>query len=146
MRRLYTIGHTRKSLREFVGLLREAGVDTVVDIRLRNTSHLAGFAKRDDLEFLLREGFGIGYAHHPELAPTEEMLSRYRADRDWHAYAEGFARLMEERGTPEAAAAILVPLDAPCLLCAEDSPEHCHRRLVAEAVAAHTGWEVIHLQ
>ena len=74
-----TIGYTKKSLEHFVRLLQEAGVDAVIDIRLRNTSQLAGFAKRDDLAFLLCKGFGIKYEHHPELAPTPEILDAYKA-------------------------------------------------------------------
>ena len=59
MSTIFTIGHTKKSLERFIRLLQDAEVDAVIDIRLRNTSQLAGFAKRDDLAFILREGFGI---------------------------------------------------------------------------------------
>ena len=145
--KLFTVGHTRKPLRRFVALLREAGVDCVVDVRLHNTSQLAGFAKRDDLEFLLREGFGVGYAHHPELAPTEEILGRYKRDRNWEAYVSAFTALMEERGMAAHAAEVLGAYSCPCLLCSEDDPRRCHRRLLAEAVAASRGdTEVIHLR
>src|SRR5436309_1092613 len=97
MEKLFTIGYTRKSLRAFIELLQGAGVDAVVDIRRNNTSQLAGFAKREDLAYLLRAGFGIAYEHRLELAPTEEILGRYRRDRDWAAYREAFERLMEEQ-------------------------------------------------
>ena len=78
MTRLYTIGYQRKPLARFIGDLQAAGVDGVIDVRLRNTSHLAGYTKRDDLAFLLREGFGIEYEHRPELAPTPEIFDAYR--------------------------------------------------------------------
>jgi uncharacterized protein (DUF488 family) len=144
---LFTIGYTRKSLKAFVELLRTSGVDAVVDIRLHNTSQLAGFAKRDDLAFLLREGFGIAYEHRPELAPTEELLARYRRDRDWTEYVVTFERLIEEREMETVARAALAPYRRPCLLCAEDRPEQCHRRLLAERLqAAIPGLEVIHLR
>ncbi|MBI3948214.1 MAG: DUF488 domain-containing protein, partial [Armatimonadetes bacterium] len=97
MKHLLTIGHTRKPLRRFISLLRDAGVDAVIDIRRHNTSQLAGFAKRDDLEFLLREGFGIAYEHHPELAPTEEILRRYQKDHDWRSFEADYTALMEEQ-------------------------------------------------
>ena len=74
---LYTIGFTQLSLSDFVGLLRAAGVDAVVDTRLRNTSQLAGWAKRDDLAFLLREGFGIAYEHVTPFAPSDALLDGY---------------------------------------------------------------------
>ena len=134
---VYTIGHQRKPLATFIGQLREAGVDAVIDVRLRNTSHLAGYTKRDDLAFLLREGFGIAYEHHPELAPTSEVFDDYREDQDWAAYEARFLPLLVERSTEGVGREILARYRAPCLLCAEPQADHCHRRLVAEYWAAH---------
>jgi uncharacterized protein (DUF488 family) len=147
MEQLLTIGYTRKSLQRFVELLRGAGVDAVIDTRRHNTSQLAGFAKREDLAYLLREGFGIGYEHRLELAPTAEILARYRQDRDWPAYVQAFEGLMEETGMAVAARAVLAPYRRPCLLCAEESPERCHRRLLAERLQGlFPGLEVVHLR
>jgi len=129
---LYTIGYRRKSLSTFINQLRGAGVDAIVDIRLRNTSHLLGYTKRDTLEFLLREGFDMAYEHHPELAPTPEILDRYRDDGDWAAYETRFLPLLERRTAEQVGREILARYRAPCLLCAEATAEHCHRRLVAE--------------
>lgn len=147
MERLLTIGYTRKSLRTFIELLRDAGADAVIDTRRHNTSQLAGFAKREDLAYLLRAGFGIGYEHRLELAPTAEILARYRSDRDWPAYVEAFEQLMEETGIAGAAREALASYRRPCLLCAEDSPERCHRRLLAERLQGLIpGLEVVHLR
>ena len=143
---LYTIGYQRKPLATFVGQLREAGVTALIDVRLRNTSHLAGYTKRDDLAFLLSEGFGIAYEHHPELAPTPEILDAYRDDADWTAYESRFLSLLSERAVEEVGRALLACYRAPCLLCAEPTAEHCHRRLVAEYWAARVpGLSVVHL-
>jgi uncharacterized protein (DUF488 family) len=143
---IYTIGHTKKTLEQFIRLLQEAGVDAVVDIRLRNTSQLAGFAKRDDLAFLLREGFGIEYEHRPELAPTAEILDTYRATSDWTAYERAFLPVLAERDAAGIGSQLLARYQRPCLLCAEPRPEHCHRRLVAEWWETHLpGVEIIHL-
>lgn len=143
---LYTIGYERRPLAEFISLLREAGVDAVIDVRLRNTSHLCGYTKRDDLAFLLREGFGITYEHHPELAPTPEILDTYREDHDWPGYVARFTALLEERRAEAVGADILARYDTPCLMCYEATAEQCHRRLVAEMWAAHIpGWTVLHL-
>lgn len=141
-----TIGHTKKSLERFVRLLQEAGVDAVIDIRLHNTSQLAGFAKRDDLAFLLRTGFRIEYEHHPELAPTPELLDAYKADGDWSAYERDFLPLLTERSAGMIGNELLSRYQRPCLLCAEPTADHCHRRLVAEWWAQHLpGVEVVHL-
>ena len=146
MASLYTIGTQRKPLAAFIGQLRDAGVDAVIDIRLRNTSHLAGYTKRDDLAFLLREGFGIAYEHHPELAPTPEILDAYRADGGWTAYEADFLPLLGERSAEEVGHEILSRYRAPCLLCREPTAARCHRRLVAEYWARHLGGlAVVHL-
>jgi uncharacterized protein (DUF488 family) len=143
---IYTIGYTQKTLEQFIHLLQEAGVDAVIDVRLRNTSQLAGFAKRDDLAFLLREGFGIEYEHRTELAPTPEILDDYRTDGDWLAYQSAFLPLLIERDAETIGRELLALYRHPCLLCAEPIPDHCHRRLVAEWWTEHLpDVEVIHL-
>jgi uncharacterized protein (DUF488 family) len=142
---LHTIGFTNKSLREFIGQLREARVDGVVDVRLRNTSQLAGYAKRDDLAFIL-ELVGIGYLEEPRLAPTDAILDAYHRDRDWDAYVPAFAALLAGRPLAEVLDAIAARFARPCLLCAEPEPSRCHRRLVAEAFARlRPGLEIRHL-
>lgn len=146
MATIYTIGYKAKSLETFINQLRQASVDAVIDIRLRNTSHLAGYTKRDTLQFLLREGFSIAYEHHPELAPTPEILDSYRADKDWAAYVTSFLPLLKERAAGQVGREILGRYSAPCLLCAEPTAEHCHRRLVAEYWAGRIpGLSVVHL-
>lgn len=141
-----TIGYQSKSLSRFIEQLREAGVEAVIDIRLKNTSHLAGYTKRDTLEFLLTKGFGIAYEHHPELAPTEEILEAYQKDGDWDRYLAGFLPLLEERRAEEVGREVLGRFGTVCLLCAEPTAERCHRRLVAEHWAARLpGLTVLHL-
>jgi uncharacterized protein (DUF488 family) len=143
---IFTIGYQGQSLATFIGQLRAAGVDAVIDVRLRNTSHLAGYTKRDDLAFLLREGFGIAYEHRPELAPAAEILDAYHADEDWPAYESRFIPLLTERAAESVGREVLARYRAPCLLCAEPTAEHCHRRLVAEHWAAHVpDSTIIHL-
>lgn len=143
---VYTIGYKGKSLEMFVNQLRGVGVDGVIDVRLRNTSHLAGYTKRGDLAFLLCEGFGIAYEHHPELAPTLEIFDAYRDKSDWTAYVTSFLPLLEERAVEEIGREILARYGAPCLLCSEPTAEKCHRRLVAEYWAERLpGLTIVHL-
>ena len=141
-----TIGANSKNLRRFAEIVTGAGVDCVVDVRLNNTSQLAGYSKRDDLAFVL-ELLGIGYEHRTELAPSKDLLTAYREDPDWDAYVERFSRLIEERDMLSSGRDILSRWKRPCLLCSEDDPERCHRRLLAEYWAAHLpDVEVIHLR
>lgn len=142
---LYTIGFTKKSAERFFGLLRESGAKRIVDVRLNNVSQLSGFAKRDDLRFLLTEICGMGYVHLPEMAPTKEILDEYRkGGGDWAKYEAQFLDLMHQRQIAESIDQEL--LADGCLLCSEDTPVRCHRRLVAEYLSARWGGlEVIHL-
>ena len=144
--KLFTIGTNAKSLRRFAELLRGAAVDCVVDVRLNNRSQLAGYAKRDDLAFVL-ELLGIAYEHHPELAPDDELLASYRKSKDSDAYADGFRRLIQERDMLSVGKEILTKWQRLCLLCSEDDPQNCHRRLVAEHWAERIpGVEIEHLR
>lgn len=145
--KLYTIGFAQKNAEIFFGLLRQYGVQRVVDIRLKPNGQLSGFAKRNDLPFFLsRLVEGCQYVYMPELAPTKDILDDYRSDPDWSRYVTRFEALMDERGIPEALNRAEFERLASCLLCSEPTPEQCHRRLVAERLAAR--WldvEVIHL-
>ena len=136
---VYTIGFTQRSAAAFFGALREAGVRRLLDVRLNNTSQLAGFAKRDDLEYFLRELCGAEYVHAPLLAPTHELLDAYRKARgSWDAYAERFLALLRERRVEQVLdRAILAGPTA--LLCSEPTADRCHRRLVLEYLASAWG-------
>ena len=143
--RIYTIGFTKKSASDFFEMLKASGAKRLVDVRLNNVSQLAGFAKRDDLRYFLREISGMEYVHLPELAPTKEMLDGYRKEhKDWDTYQRLFLALMEERRI--AAPKIREAVDNGCLLCSEDKPDQCHRRLVAEYLGQRWGdVEIVHL-
>lgn len=146
MATICTIGTNQKALAQFIRLLQSAAVDAVIDIRLRNTSQLAGFAKKEDLAFLLREGFWIGYEHRPELAPSPEILDAYRQTADWPRYESTFLALLEERDALAVGRDLLNRFRMPCLLCAEPTPERCHRRLVADWLAERMpGVNIVHL-
>ena len=96
---LLTIGMVKKPAAKFFGLLDKAGVRRVIDIRLNNTSQLAGFTKRDDLRFFLKAVSGIDYLHVPECAPTKELLEEIRKKgSQWEAYEKKFLALISERG------------------------------------------------
>ena len=126
-----TIGFTQTSAERFFDRLVSAGVKKVVDVRLHNTSQLAGFAKADDLAYFLNRIGGIAYVHEPLLAPTDAMFKVYKKDKgEWAAYETRFLDLMAERQIENRLKPEL--LDGACLLCSEAKPHHCHRRLVCE--------------
>ncbi len=136
--KIFTIGFTKKTAQRFFQTLKASGAKRIVDVRLNNVSQLAGFAKRDDLAFFAKEICGMEYVHLPALAPTQEMLDGYKKrGGDWDAYEAEFLDLMKQRRIEET-----IPQDLVadgCLLCSEDKPHHCHRRLVAEYLNQHWG-------
>ncbi len=135
-RLLCTIGFAGKTAEQFFALLRDAGVRQLIDVRQNRGGQLSGFAKHPDLSFFLGAIGNIEYVHEPLLAPAPELLKSYRKGKDWPAYEAAFLETMKERGMPE-------KLDTGswaskvALLCSEPSPEKCHRRLVADLLAAH---------
>jgi uncharacterized protein (DUF488 family) len=129
---IFTIGFTKKSAEQFFGLLKKAGIQCLLDVRLNNVSQLAGFAKREDLAFFLREICGAAYLHEPLLAPTQEMLDAYKKNKGaWEEYATRFLALMADRNIEGNIRRSLFEVPT-ALLCSEATPEHCHRRLVVE--------------
>jgi uncharacterized protein (DUF488 family) len=143
--KIFTIGFTKKSAEQFFTRLKNSGTERLVDVRLNNVSQLAGFAKKDDLRYFLKAIDGINYLHLPLLAPTQEMLDSYKKKRgDWQVYERQFLELMCERKIEREVSREV--LQNACLLCSEDTPEHCHRRLVAEYLR--DKWsdvEIVHL-
>lgn len=142
---IFTIGFARKTAPEFFAILKQAGVRTVIDVRLNNVSQLAGFTKKQDLEYFLHEIAGIGYTHRPDFAPTKDIRDAYRKkDIDWSRYERRFRKLLTERRIEDVITQQLV--HKACFLCSEPTPDKCHRRLVAEYLREH--WEnveIIHL-
>ena len=129
---VFTIGFTKKTAQEFFGLLRQQGIRQLVDVRLNNVSQLAGFTKRDDLQFFLNEICGAKYIHEPLLAPTQEMLDAYKKEKGtWIEYELKFLELMRMRKIEERIDPSMFNVPT-VLLCSEPTPEHCHRRLVVE--------------
>lgn len=132
---LATIGFTRTTASGFFDRLKSAGVKKVIDVRLHNTSQLAGFAKADDLAYFLQVICGVQYDHQPLLAPTDDILKTFKRDKgDWNIYENSFMKLMEQRKIEDR----LKPeiFHGACLLCSENKPHHCHRRLVCEYLNA----------
>lgn len=142
--KIFTIGFTKTSAQHFFDRLKKSGAKNLIDVRLNNVSQLAGFAKRDDLKYFADAICGIGYQHMQALAPTQDMLDAYKKHGGgWDAYATKFLDLMEKRHIEDFDRA---QLDGGCLLCSEDKPHHCHRRLIAEYLRKKwTNVDIVHL-
>ncbi len=129
---IFTIGFTQKSAPQFFGTLKRAGIKRLLDVRLNNSSQLAGYTKREDLPYFLDALCGAEYQHDLSLAPTEDLLKSYRKKViDWNEYERRFLELMAERRIEQVVDRGLFETPT-ALLCSEPTAEHCHRRLVVE--------------
>ncbi len=139
--KIYTIGFTQKNAEAFFGFLKSENIATLIDVRLNNISQLAGFAKKDDLKYFLRELCGANYIHIPDLAPTKDILNAYKKGNiSWTVYEDKFLNLMSKRHIER----IIKPelLNNGCLLCSEHEPHFCHRRLVVEYLNDHSDFDL----
>jgi len=131
---IFTIGFTKKTAEQFFGLLQEAQVQKLIDIRENRGGQLAGFAKYPDLAFFLDRLLRIKYEYQPIFAPSPEIRTAYRKTRDWEQYEKSFLELMEQRKVLEYTAPNAFE-GRVALLCSENEADRCHRRLVAEMLA-----------
>lgn len=143
--KLYTIGFTKKNAKTFFSLLCDNNVKALIDVRLNNVSQLAGFTKKDDLEFFLQKICNIKYRHNIELSPTKEILEQYKKRKiSWTEYENQFNALLMSRKIEKFFS--LDDLNDACLLCSEPDAKYCHRRLVAEYFkSVYPNIEIIHL-
>ena len=145
MIKLYTIGFAGKSAESFFSLLKTNEVKKIVDTRINNVSQLAGYAKGTDLKFFAASIGNIDYEHNIDLAPTKELLSKFRnKELTWQEYEIHYLNLLDTRKISKKIKIDL--LHQNCLLCSEHTPEKCHRRLLAEYLQqSRSDIEIIHL-
>ena len=141
---IYSIGFTQKSASEFFGTLKAYGIERLLDVRLNNTSQLAGFAKQADLAYFLREICGAEYEHEPLLAPTQDILDAFKKRKgDWDVYTRAYLTLIGSRKV-ESVLSQESFSKRTVLLCSEATAEHCHRRLALEYLRDQWGGITIH--
>jgi uncharacterized protein (DUF488 family) len=141
--KLFTIGFTKRSAEGFFTALKQSGATRLIDVRLNNSSQLAGFTKKEDLRYFLNAICGMEYVHLAELAPTQALLDSYKKEKmAWDGYETLFLGLLRERAVEKKLPREL--LDNACLLCSEPEPNRCHRRLVAEYLQQEWGNIEIH--
>lgn len=143
---IYTIGFAGRKAADFFGKLKQVGIKRIIDVRLNNTSQLAGFSKKDDLQFFLKQICQADYIHEPLLAPTDNLLKDYRKKKcSWEDYKAIFNKLMADREIDNNLNPELFELPT-ALLCSEAEADHCHRRLIVEYLQEKWGdVKIIHL-
>lgn len=141
--RVWTIGHGTRTIEELIATLRETGVETLVDVRrYPGSRHNPQFAKAVLAAEL--ESASIAYVHAPDLGgrrsgvPGEERFGCLRVQA-FRSYAAWMSSSEWQQALADALAR-----DNPCFMCAETLPWRCHRRLIADLLAAREV-EVVHL-
>jgi len=135
----------KKSAQMFFERLKAVKIDVLLDVRLYNTSQLAGYSKCGDLQYFLDKICDCAYIWTPQFAPTTAILNGYKDNAmTWSEYEMPYNKLLATRNS----LAFFERFDGKriCLLCAEELPERCHRRLPAEKVAdVYKGVTITHL-
>ena len=143
--RLFTIGHSTRSLEEFLALLGREGVAHLVDVRAFPASRRYPHFNGPELAISLA-AVGIGYAHAPELGgrrkPNKDSQNTAWRNESFRAYADYMEspRFLSALDELLAAAA----LEPTVMMCAEAVPWRCHRSLISDAAVAR-GTEVRHI-
>ncbi|MET0552171.1 MAG: DUF488 domain-containing protein [Vicinamibacteria bacterium] len=139
---IHTVGHSTRAIADFIALVREGGVRTLVDVRRQPFSRRHPQFSRDALARSLAEA-GIAYVHEIDLGGHREP----RADSPntaWRNEAfRGYADNMETTAFQDALARTAALAHA-AVMCAEARPLDCHRQLLADALVAR-GIAVRHL-
>lgn len=127
-----TSGTSGISAERFFLRLREVGITSIIDTRIHPASQLAGYAKQDSIAFFSKELLNVEYIHEPLLCPEAEILKSYRNKKlDWNQYQEAYLGLLKVREL-KANLDINKWGERPLLLCSEELPDNCHRKLAAD--------------
>lgn len=149
IKNIYTIGFTKKDAKTFFEMLKGNNVTLVVDVRLNNTSQLAGFSKYPDIKYFLAKCIRSHYISDKHFSPEESTLKKYKSNNiTWDEYVLEFNSTMQKRNIEKYIKekySNIVEKENICFLCSEEKPTNCHRRLVAELFAEVFDLNVIHL-
>lgn len=145
MRELATVGYEAATVPAFLRALGTAGVELLVDVRAVARSRRPGFSKTQLAANLA--GSGIGYVHLRGLGTPAEGRAAARAGR-YEVLQDIYAAHLESAAAQDDLSELATLVHSGrsiCILCYERDPAHCHRSMVADAVAATVPLRVRHL-
>ena len=141
---VFTIGYEGLDIDDFMSLLAEHGVETVVDVRELPLSRKPGFSKKALASVLNLSG--LEYVHMVDLGCPKTVRDRYREDGNWKRYTEGFMKHLKTQDDAIAELSALAATSNCALLCYEADSNFCHRSMVASAVKDYCGARVTHIK
>ena len=131
---LFIIGYTKKSAEKFFGIITDNKIEIVADVRLYNSTQLAGFSKSVDLQYFLKKICSCNYIALKQLAPNPSLFENYKNGKTtWNEYEKIYNKFLDTQANLDFFYAF--KNKRICILCAESTPEHCHRRLIAEKIS-----------
>jgi uncharacterized protein (DUF488 family) len=141
---IFTIGYQDYSLLGLVNILKEQGIDTLVDVRYDAYSKRPEFCK-GRLRSAIEEA-GMEYIHRPELGtPTQLRKKITNAGSGQEVFRLYFERISKVNYRYVEAVAELASPRKLVLMCMEKEPERCHRKILADFLSRKFGFEVVHL-
>lgn len=138
MIKLFNIGFTQKTAKEFFGIIKANSIDCLVDVRLNPNGQLSRFAFEKDLPFFLSElANGCKYKHRVDLAPTKELLKEVRNNaspmsKNYKLFEVAYRKQLETKSRISNFADEFGMYENVVLLCSEPTNEKCHRRVLSE--------------
>lgn len=142
-RSVFTIGHSKHPIETFLGLLRRHGVEVLVDVRSQPFSRFSPQFSRKALERAVSEAairylfMGDALGGRPASRACYDAEGKVDYDRveAQDFYQRGIARLLDG-----------VTRFRVCILCAEEDPARCHRRLLITRTLVRRGVDVQHIR
>ena len=137
MIKLFNIGFTQKTAKEFFGIIKAHKIDCLVDVRLNPNGQLSRFAFEKDLPFFLSElANGCQYRHRVDLAPTKELLKEVRdkscpMSKDYNLFEIAYRKQLETQSHISNFVKEFGKYGNVVLLCSEPTNEKCHRRVLS---------------
>ncbi len=126
--RIYTIGHSNRSIDEFLNILKKYGIECVIDVRRFPTSKFEYFKKENIASILKRNN--IRYFHFPSLGGFRGGYDKWMLSKEWK---NAYEKLKSVASSCIAA-----------IMCAEKLPFRCHRRYISKALSEEK-WKVVHI-
>lgn len=138
MIKLFNIGFTQKTAKEFFGTIKANGIDCLVDVRLNPNGQLSRFAFEKDLPFFLTElANGCEYRHRIDLAPSKELLKEVRdkscpMSKDYKLFEVAYKKQLKTQSDISNFVEEFGKYENVVLLCSEPTNEKCHRRVLSD--------------
>lgn len=129
---LFTIGYAGKDIQQFIRLLQQSHITTLIDVRQLPLSRKRDFSKSNLQEHL--EHSGIEYRHLGILGSPKNLREKVRSDNDYQAFFKGYTSYLKTKQDTIEELADAVTQKSACLMCVEPEPTQCHRQIVAHAL------------